>query len=530
MDDHMELKDMRTRTVIESASSRSSYSYDAALLARLGKRPLLNRSFAFMSILGFSCSALFSWESVLITSLPTLSIAGPSAVFWGFLVNWIGMFSVYAVLAELSSIAPTTGGQYHWVFLLAPKSQAIFLSYLTGWLTTIAWQAITTSVSFATATLLQGVVALAMPSYMPLPWHTVLIMWAASLFSVIMNSITSKTLAKFEGLILILHLFGFFGVLVPMVYYADHNPPSAVFTTFFDEGGWDSNTAAFFIGLPAMASPLIGADCAVHMSEEIQEAAIIVPRALLWTTLINGLLALSMIIALLFSIGDVGSALEATETLFYPFLYVFREAVGNTTGACLLAGITLVLSISAGVGIYASASRMIWSFARDKGLPLHRQLVKLTSASLPVNAIVVTFIVNVLLSLIVLGSAIVLQAFVSLINAALYTSYIIVCGLLLWRRATGSIKPYMPGSETLRDDGLIWGPWKVPEPFGTFNNIFACIYILLIWFWSFWPPIINPSPDLFNWSILVFGVAVSFSVVWYVVQAKHHFKGPIREV
>lgn len=80
-------------------------------LRRLGKRPLLNRGFGFMSILGFSCSALLSWEGILVTSISGLLNGGPAGVVWGFLINWIGTISVYTVLGELASSAPTAGGQ-----------------------------------------------------------------------------------------------------------------------------------------------------------------------------------------------------------------------------------------------------------------------------------------------------------------------------------------------------------------------------------------------------------------------------------
>lgn len=41
-----------------------------------------------------------------------------------------------------------------------------------------------------------------------------------------------------------------------------------------------------------------------------------------------------------------------------------------------MAGVVFVLSIAGGIGIYASTARMLWSFSRDKGLPLSSQLVK----------------------------------------------------------------------------------------------------------------------------------------------------------
>jgi len=86
-------------------------NHDDQRLRQLGKRPLLNRSFGFMSTLGLSCTALSSWEGVLVTSVPGLLNGGPAGVVWGYLINWIGTISVYATMAELSSIAPTTGGQ-----------------------------------------------------------------------------------------------------------------------------------------------------------------------------------------------------------------------------------------------------------------------------------------------------------------------------------------------------------------------------------------------------------------------------------
>jgi len=39
---------------------------DEAGLIRLGKKPVLLRNFGFMSILGFSCTILITWEGILV--------------------------------------------------------------------------------------------------------------------------------------------------------------------------------------------------------------------------------------------------------------------------------------------------------------------------------------------------------------------------------------------------------------------------------------------------------------------------------
>ncbi|KAF2962727.1 hypothetical protein GQX73_g10844 [Xylaria multiplex] len=518
------------RTIPSSTQKSRIYpTDDDEVLIRLGKRPLLNRSFGFMSILGLSCSALCSWEGILVTSVPSLLTAGPAAVIWSFVVGWVGITSVYTVMAELSSIAPTAGGQYHWVAMMAPKSCSNFLAYLTAWLTVLAWQAIAITTSYLITTTLQGIVVLAQPSYVPLPWHTLLIMWASILLAVLINSTTGRFLARFEGLILMLHLAGFFGILVPLIYFAPHNSASFVFTTFFNSGGWEAQGIAFLVGLPSIASTLIGADCAVHMSEEIQGAATVVPQALLYTIFINGSLAFAMAITLIFCLTDIDAAMAAAEAMFYPFLEVFRSGVNSTTGACVMAAVVLVLAAASSVGVYASASRMIWSFARDDGLPFSGKLVKLTKgSSLPINAIFSTLGIAGLISLTVLGSAAALSALLSLIVASLYSSYSLVCGLFLWRRLTGGF--HDAGDAEIRPGGLLWGPWKLPEPLGIANNMFACLYSVFLLFWSFWPQTVNPTPETFNWSILVFGTVVLFSVIWYIMQARRVFKGPIKEL
>ncbi|KAI1448708.1 putative GABA transporter [Annulohypoxylon stygium] len=519
-----------TMSFLTKSENSSGSNQDDIVLRQLGKRPLLNRSFGFMSILGLACSAMCSWEGILVTSVPTFSLGGPAAVVWAFVLGWIGTISVTATMAELASVAPTAGGQYHWIAMIAPESCSAFLTYVTAWLTTLAWQAMAITSSYTTSTILLGIVVLANPTYTPVSWHTILTMWATTSFAVLMNLTGGRMLAKFEGLILVLHLAGFFGILVPMVYFAPHNPPEFVFTTLFNNGNWPTQGLSFLVGFPTVATALIGADCAVHMSEEIQSASIVVPRALMYSIFINGALAFAIIVGLMFCISDLDAAVEAANTMFYSFLEIFQTAVKSTTGACLMAGIIFVLSLASSISVYASASRMMWSFSRDKGLPLSTYLVRLTKDRLPMNSILLTTAITLVLSLMVLAPSIALSALLSLVVAALYSSYLLVSCLLLWRRCTGGFKPYTPGIDIHDSGSPTWGPWKLPEPLGTINNIFACMYSALLLFWSFWPQTTDPTPETFNWSVLVFGFVLLSSISWYTIKARHYFKGPIKEV
>jgi choline transport protein len=124
-------------------------------------------------------------------------------------------------------------------------------------MTFAGWQAVTASAAFLTGTLFQSVIAMVKPGYVPKPRQTMLFLWAILAFAVFINTVASKTLAHFEGLILVFHILGFFAILIPLVYLSPHDDAS-LFTTFVDSGGWPTQGLSFMVGLPAAIFSLIG--------------------------------------------------------------------------------------------------------------------------------------------------------------------------------------------------------------------------------------------------------------------------------
>ena len=51
------------------------------------------------------------------------------------------------------------------------------------------------------------------------------------------------------------------------------------------------------------------------MSEEVKEPSIVIPRAMIGTILVNGVLGFGMIIALLFCMGDINEVLQSPVSL-----------------------------------------------------------------------------------------------------------------------------------------------------------------------------------------------------------------------
>ncbi|KAK2591189.1 hypothetical protein QQS21_011123 [Conoideocrella luteorostrata] len=510
---------------------------DNQQLARLGKKSVLKRNFGFMSILGFSCTILITWEASLILSAPGLANGGPAGVIYGYLIVWIGNISVFTTLSELVSMAPTSGGQYHWVAMLAPRSSAKFLSYITGWLTVAGWQGSVASSGFLTGNMIKGMITMTATyyNYDPQPWHGTLLFWAVIFFAVFINAVVSSTLPKFEGLILILHILGFFAILIPLVILSPHGAASDIFTNFQNGGNFPTQGLSFMVGMMGNVFAFVGTDAAFHMAEETQNPSVVVPRSILISMLINGVTGFAMTLAVLFCLGDDIESLLKSATGF-PHLQIFLNSTKNVAGATTMAAIITTLGICATVGMLASTSRVFWSFARDRGLPFWRTLSKVDArTTVPLYAIAVTTVISCLLALIQLGSVTAFNSIVSISVSSLYSSYLIVAVLLLYRRCTtGFAMPdhsELPALANTAGTELIWGPWHLPGSIGIANNAFSCVYLVVIWFFSFWPP--GPIPvtaETMNYAVVMTGGVFIISVIYYFVWARKEYDGPIVEV
>lgn len=152
--------------------------------------------------------------------------------------------------------------------------------------------------------------------------------------------------------------------------------------------------------------------------------------------------------------------------------------------------------------------------------------------SVPLAAIVVVTIAPCLLALIIIGSATAFNDIISLVLAGLFSSYFIAAALLLYHRINNNIKTSSEGiSDAISSPGqLTWGPWKIKGAWGIANNIFACIFLVIITFFSFFPPTAEITPATMNYSVLVFGSVVIFSIFYYVLYAQKFYTGPVVEI
>ncbi|KAK6811116.1 hypothetical protein RU639_012980 [Aspergillus parasiticus] len=528
-----ELKQMSPPVLSEMEGQPIYRDKDDVYLTRMGKRPVLKRNFGLMSMVGFSCTLLVTWEGYIILFLQSFQNGGPAGSVYGYLFVWAGIAATFVVISELVSMAPTSGGQYHWCSMLAPPSAMKLASYMTGWLTVIGWQATFASAMYLNGNMVQALIILTRSDYVPHPWRKALYAWGLSVLSAIINIVGGKFLPRFEGTILIFHVLGFFAILVPLTYMADHKSSAEeVFTYFINEGNWPSKALSVFVGLTGPVFAFAGGDAAVHMVEEMANATTAVPLSLMLTVLINGSMGFGMMIALYFCLGDIQSALESPTGV--PFFAIFLQATGSVSGTAIAGALVMSLGSCNTIGTLTAASRQFWSFSRDRGIPGWRMWSKVTErTSIPTYAVLLTAVVGCLLNLITIGSDVAFNSLVSMSISGLYLSYMTSGGLLLYRRCTGGIGNATAGEQTMINTAgarLVWGPFRVPGILGITINVFSLAYMTIATFFGFWPTTKDVNTQTMNYSIVGTMGVIILSLIYYFVRARKVYTGPLIEI
>ncbi|KAL9564969.1 hypothetical protein ACKAV7_010883 [Fusarium commune] len=486
---------------------------DREQLARLGKRSVLKRNFSYLSILGFACAVLVTWEGILMSLAPGLANGGPSGLIYGFTFVWIGNLSVFSTLCELVSIAPTSGGQYHWVAMLAPR-------YLTG-------------------TMLQGLIVFMVPSYTAQTWQGTLIAWLLILIAIFVNTVVSSILPKLEGMILVLHIIGFFAVLISLVTFGANGDAEHIFLEFCNTGGWSTQGLSWCVGLLGSVYSFVGVDCSFHvrsipyyahsssspfaqgnnsygaqMCEEVKNPSVAVPRSIITSIVINGSMGLAIVIAMLYGATNIDKAINSNTG--YPSIEIIYQATGSMGGTAAITSFIVTMSVSCLIGTIDATSRVFWSFARDHGLPFWPTLSKVNSWNgVHVWAIGITSTISCLLALVNIGPTAAYNAIISVSVSSLYSSYLMAASLLLYHRVGKGFKlpdlsafPALANTGADEDQNLAWGPM-----------VCSC----------FWPPAANPDVASMNFAVLMTGCVFIFSIIYYLTWARREYKGPIVE-
>ena len=276
------------------------------------------------------------------------------------------------------------GGQYHWVSEFAHPKYQKQLSYLTGWISTMAWQAGNAVGVFLTGTLIQVIILENNPDYVFPAWHGSLLVMANILVTIVGNIYATRYIPRVQTLFFVLHILAFFCVIIPICVLAPKASAKDVFTGFENTGGWSSTGFATLAGqlsaiymmsgsdsvcrgpYPSRRPRLTNPDQAVHISEEVQGAAKAVPHSMIALYGTNMVITLACWLTICFAMPDTGAALA--DPSLYPVIYVLKQSISIKWVTVELTMI-VALVLFANVCYLTAVSRDLFAFARDGGVP-----------------------------------------------------------------------------------------------------------------------------------------------------------------
>ncbi|RMY21314.1 hypothetical protein D0867_03407 [Hortaea werneckii] len=506
-DEHLDQQDAVLRTTMTTAQ-------DASDMQRMGKTQELIRRFRQISMISFVTIATAAWEIGLFIISPGLINGGRSGLIYSSIWNFIGFGPIYLSMSEMASMAPIAGAQYHWVSEFAPEKYQRLLSYVTGWTSTMAWQAGNAMGIFLAGSLVQTIILINNANYAFPSWRGTLLAFASMLVAFVGSVYGAKVLPYWQTTVFALHVLGFLAYIVPIWINASKASHRQVWAEFQNEGGWSSMGLSLMVGQLVGISQQVGIDTAAHMSEGVRDAASSVPKTMISVYFINFALMFLGIVTICYHIPDLDAALNDSTT--YPATYVLKQSLGNGPITVIMVLIAFV-TIASNIVYLTAVTRDLYAFARDNGLPYSNWLSRVDSRRrIPVNATIFSSIVACLLALIYIGSPVAFYAITSLATVSLLQCYTLSIACMLWRRI------YEP--DTLPKASFSLGSW------GILINATAVVYGLWAFFWAFWPQATPIDAAGFNWASPIFAAVLLMAMSYFVLKARNEYFGPVTSV
>ncbi|XP_059452035.1 amino-acid permease BAT1 homolog isoform X3 [Corylus avellana] len=455
-----------------------------------------------------------------------LNYGGPVSLTYGWLIAGSFTMLVGLSMAEICSSYPTSGGLYYWSAKLAGPRWAPFASWMTGWFNIVGQWAVTTSVDFSLAELIQVIILLSTggkngggyeaSKYVVIGIHGVILLLHA-----IINSLSISWLSFFGQLAAGWNIIGVFVlmILIPAV-AKERASAKFVFTHFnTDNGdGINSKLYIFVLGLLMSQYTLTGYDASAHMTEETKSADKNGPRGIISSIGISIIVGWGYILGITFAVTNISYLLDenndaggyAIAEIFYQ---AFKSRYGNGVGGIICLGVVGVAIFFCGMSSVTSNSRMAYAFSRDGAMPFSPVWHKVNKQEVPINAVWLSAFVSFCMALTSLGSSVAFQAMVSIATIGLYIAY----ALPIFFRVTLARKSFVPGPFNLGRYGVLIG-WIAVLWVATISVLFSL-------------PVAYPiTNETLNYTPVAVGCLFILTVSSWIFSARHWFRGPITNI
>lgn len=413
-----------------TTSPPSSAEHHASELASLGYKQELRRELGPFA----SFASGFSFVSILTTVFQLFALGfvlGGPAFFWTWPIVFIGQFCVALCFAELSARYPIAGAVYQWSRRVSTDP----IGWMAGWLMMIGY-----IISVAA-------LAIAMQAVLPEIWSGFQIIGHDTsptspdgaknaillgvITIVICMGIASMGVTKLSLLTRIGVTCEIAGVVLVLGLLFAHatRGPGVIFETGGVEG--DGRYVWPFLASMVMAAYVMyGFDSAAELSEETSDPRRTAPKAIILCMLVSAVGGGLMILAALMAAPDLG----AEELGMSGIPYILEQVLPHGLATFVL--VVVAISIfSAVLAISASATRVVFSMARDGRLPFSKQLSHVSPRSqTPIYAAGFVGVLACAVLLANLGQQGVFAAVASVSVVIVYTAYLFVTVPLLYQR------------------------------------------------------------------------------------------------
>jgi amino acid transporter len=481
---------------------------DEEILRKLGYRQELARAMS-----GFSNFAIsFTIISVLTGGLTLFSFglasAGTTAASIGWPIVSIFVLMVALAMAEIGSAYPTAGGLYYWASKLGGPAWGWF----AAWFNLIGEVAVTAGIDYGLSIFVDALINQFVPAF-PAEGHagtiaTLAIYAVILLIQAFLNFSGIRVVSLLNSISAWWHVLGVAVIVGALVFFAPLHPHPwhFAFTTNHSSSGFP-NWYGFLIGLLLAQYTFTGYDASAHVSEETVHADRSVPRGIIMSVAVSAIAGYVLLMGFVLAIPDLGKTMGATNAV----LYILTTRLGMSVGTALFI-VALVAEFFCGTASITANSRMIYAFARDRGMPGWRLWSKIDKQKhVPANAIWLAIICAFILALPALFSSVIYAAVTAISTIGLYVAYVIPSFL---RRVHP--ERFTPGTFQLGK----WGP--IVGWIAVVWVVFICILFMLP---TTWPITLST----FNFTPVVLLVVFACLVPWYLLSVRHWFKGPISE-
>jgi amino acid transporter len=321
----------------------------------------------FRSMGGFSNFAIsFSIISILTGAVTLygygLEMGGPLQMTLGWPIATIFTLTVAASMAELCSAYPTSGAMYHWAAALGGPATGWFVA----WLNIIGLIAAQAGINYSCAQFILPFLDI------PATNLNVFLMFAFTLIvQGALNHWGVGLVAKLNDLSVIIHIAGV-ALIVGGIFLLAPTQPVSFLTEAVNSNGRSPYAWAFLLGMLQAQWTYTGFDASAHMAEETSDPRRTAPWGVVLSVGVAGVAGYLLLIALTMGIQSIPGVLGAKDAGGNPIpaaIAILQTALGAKLGNAMAALASMAMWFC-GLSCVTSASRAVYSLARDNGMPM----------------------------------------------------------------------------------------------------------------------------------------------------------------